>query len=133
MRIDFVVRADDVSPDEITSIIGLQPTSISRKGAPRPQGGIPRVNLWVLSAPEEDVPDANLENQWARLAPLLESRVEVIKALKHQVQLEIIVKKQFDFPKLMLPQSMLALCYRMGVEIKIALYDLGDDPSEGEL
>ncbi len=47
-RVYFALAGDDFDPDELTEFIGIQPTTIIRKGS-RDPGKIPQTSSWVLS------------------------------------------------------------------------------------
>lgn len=127
IRIDFVIRTGNVSPDIITSIIELEPTHVSYKGVSRPQGGTSRVNLWVLSAPDAQLNDTSLKAHWGALKNLLEPKSKEIRNLKHDIAIEIILTKLVSFEDIEIPSSMIELCHKMGVDIKIITYDMSEE------
>lgn len=126
IRIDFVVRTGSTPPDDITSIIGLKPTHVSYKGVPRPQGGTPRLNLWVLGAPEVPLNDTALKAQWDALVELLEPKSKEIRNLKHEMVVEVIVINLNSFEDIAIPSSMIDFCYKIGAEIKIVPYNMSE-------
>ena len=47
-RVYFALDGDDFDPDGITEFLGIEPTSVTRKGS-RVPGKIPKMNSWELS------------------------------------------------------------------------------------
>jgi uncharacterized protein DUF4279 len=47
----------DVDPDSVTDILGLAPTSVARRGEPRPSGRPHDFNMWRLEFHEAPVVD----------------------------------------------------------------------------
>lgn len=47
-RVYFALDGDDFDPDEVSEFLGIEPTSIRRKGT-KVSGKIPKMNSWELS------------------------------------------------------------------------------------
>jgi hypothetical protein len=55
--LDLTIARFDADPDTVTDILGLAPTSVARRGEPRPSGRLHDFNMWHLelhSAPLVD-------------------------------------------------------------------------------
>src|SRR5256885_613819 len=52
---DLAVRCDGISPDEVTALVGIQPTKVIIAGTiPRPGAAPARATMWVLSKKLEE-------------------------------------------------------------------------------
>ena len=47
-RVYFALDGDDFDPDEVTKFIGIEPTSVMRKGS-KAGGKSPKVSSWTIS------------------------------------------------------------------------------------
>lgn len=76
---------DDFDPDEVTKFLGLQPTSICRKGS-KISGKTPRSNSWQLST----------ENIVENYIDVFELSSKIIARLKPKKALILQAKEQFN-------------------------------------
>jgi hypothetical protein len=65
----------DVDPDAVTDILGLTPTSVARRGEPRPSGRLHESNMWHLELHAAPLVDGREhENALAELIGQLKGR-----------------------------------------------------------
>lgn len=53
----LTIAGFDADPDEVTAILGLVPTSIARRGEPRPSGRLHDFSMWCLELHEAPLID----------------------------------------------------------------------------
>ena len=100
-RVYFALDGDDFDPDEVTDFLGIEPTSIMRKGSNVP-GRIPRMNSWELSTD-------NIVNDYI---DVFEMSTEIIKKLKSKKELILQAKERFN----VLPRFEVVLWFSMNEE-----------------
>lgn len=70
LQLHLFVSDPELSPEEMTAILGLEPDKVSRRGARIQEPPMPKVNVWKLKspAPSEDSTPADLwDALWQRL------------------------------------------------------------------
>ena len=82
-RVYFALDGDDFNPDDVTQILGIEPTSVLRKGSKIPNK-LPVKSSWELST-------ENIVNEFVDVFAMAESVVEQLKPLKSKI-LEVIEK-----------------------------------------
>lgn len=100
-RVYFALDGDDFEPDEVTDFLGIQPTSVRRKGERIP-GQIPKMSSWELST-EKVVND---------YVDVFAMASDVVKRLKTKKSLIIESKKKFKLT----PRLEVVLCFSMNEE-----------------
>ncbi len=100
-RVYFALDGDDFEPDELTEFLGIQPTSVRRKGE-RIRGRIPKISSWELST-EKVVND---------YVDVFEMASDVVKRLKSKEPLIIEAKNRFNVT----PRLEVVLCFSMNEE-----------------
>jgi hypothetical protein len=85
--ISLTIHADDLDPDEITRVLGVQPDQTQRKGVPLPPRGdrpprVPQIGMWLINLRPEQAPGCNVETA---IATLLD-RITVPLDLWHQAR-----------------------------------------------
>lgn len=77
----------DVDPDEVTDILGLAPTSVARRGEPRPSGRVHDFNTWHLELhPAPLVDGREHENAIVKLIGQLKGREHLFAELTKTVK-----------------------------------------------
>lgn len=84
-RVYFALDGNDFDPDEVTAFLGMEPTSIIRKGSRIP-GKLPRINSWQLSTD-------NVVNDYI---DIFEMATEIINKIKDKKDLIIQAKERFN-------------------------------------
>ncbi len=84
-RVYFSLDGDDFDPDDMTEFLGLEPTSIERKGEKVP-GRIPKMNSWMIST--ENIVDDNID--------IYEMTTAIVNKLKSKKKLIIEAKSRFN-------------------------------------
>ncbi len=97
-RVYFALDGEDFDPDEMTKFLGIEPTSIRRKGSKVP-GRIPKMNSWELST-------ENIVNDYI---DVFEMSTEIIKKLKSKKDLILQAKSRFN----VLPRFEVVLWFSM--------------------
>ena len=100
-RVYFALDGDDFDPDEVTDFLGIQPTSIRRKGSKVP-GKIPKMNSRELSTD-------NIVNDYI---DVFEMATEIVNKLKSKKDLIIQAKERFN----VLPRFEVVLWFSMNEE-----------------
>lgn len=84
-RVYFALDGDDFDPDEMTKFLGIEPTSIMRKGSKVP-GKIPKMSSWELST-------ENVVNEYI---DVFEMSSEIVNKLKAKKDLILQAKDRFS-------------------------------------
>ncbi|MCL7463230.1 DUF4279 domain-containing protein [Pseudomonas sp. NW5] len=84
-RVYFALDGDDFDPDEVTEFLGIEPTSIKRKGSKVP-GKIPKINSWELST----------ENIVNECIDVFEMSTAIVNKLKAKKELILQAKDRFN-------------------------------------
>ncbi|WNO10598.1 DUF4279 domain-containing protein [Teredinibacter sp. KSP-S5-2] len=84
-RVYFALEGDDFDPDEVTKFLGIEPTSIKRKGSKVP-GKIPKMNSWQFST-------ENIVNDFI---DVFEMSTEIVTKLKPKKDLILEAMKRFN-------------------------------------
>ena len=100
-RVYFALDGDDFDPDEVTKFLGIEPTSVKRKGS-RVPGRIPKRNSWVLST-------ENIINDYI---DVYEMSTQIVNRLKPKKELILKVKERFN----VLPRFEVVLWFSMNEE-----------------
>jgi hypothetical protein len=94
----FGLFGDDFDPDEVTALVGIEPTKTARKGNP-----IPKQASWILSTGmiEDDVIDVyEMSSEIIeKLEPLKNQIIEVMKKYELEAVLEVVLKVTSDDSK----------------------------------
>lgn len=83
-RVYFTLDGDDFDPNELTRFLGIEPTSVLRKGSKIPDK-IPKMNSWQLST----------ENIVYEYIDVFEMATEIVNKLKPAKHLIIQAKDRF--------------------------------------
>jgi len=90
----FAFDGEDFDPDEITRQLGIEPTSIRRKGDRIPNK-VPRLNSWKLSTKKIVSEVIDVEEMALKVVKILEPKAEEIKTIKRKlnamVRLEVVL------------------------------------------
>jgi hypothetical protein len=100
-RVYFALDGDDLDPDEVTEFLGIEPTSIRRKGSKVP-GKIPKMNSWELST--DNIVNDDID--------VFEMSTEIINKLKAKKDLILQAKERFNI----LPRFEVILLFSMKEE-----------------
>ncbi|MDG9671039.1 DUF4279 domain-containing protein [Hahella sp. CR1] len=84
-RVYFALDGDDFDPDKVTEFLGIEPTSITRKGSKVP-GILPRINSWELST-------ENIVNNYI---DIYEMSAEIVNKIKPKKNLILQAKEIFN-------------------------------------
>lgn len=84
-RVYFALDGDDFDPDEVTEFLGIEPTSVRRKGSRIP-GKIPRMNSWELSTDR-------IVNEYI---DVFEMSTEIVNRLKAKKDLILLAIERFN-------------------------------------
>jgi hypothetical protein len=84
-RVYFAFDGDDFDPDDITKLLGLEPTNIKRKGSRIP-GKVPKINSWELST--DQIVDEYID--------VFELSTKIVSMLKPKLDLILEAKKRFN-------------------------------------
>ncbi|WP_421694510.1 DUF4279 domain-containing protein [Aestuariivirga sp.] len=108
--IDIVDFAWD--PDEITSLLGVAPTTVSRKGVKGNKPRAPVHNAWrIYSAPPLNWPEVliSVEAHWKELGNRLSGKEEIFRYISEyaQVELTVIVRECDRYPLVRLPKELI--------------------------
>ncbi|TAA48297.1 DUF4279 domain-containing protein [Corallincola spongiicola] len=84
-RVYFALDGDDFDPDEITRFLGIEPTSVKRKGSKIP-GRVPRMSSWQLST--QNIVDDYID--------VFEMATEIVDKLRTKKELILQAKERFN-------------------------------------
>lgn len=84
-RVYFALDGDDFDPDEVTNFLGIQPTSVMRKGS-RVHGKFPAKSSWAFSTP-------NVVNEYI---DVFDMAAEIVNVLKPKKSLILQAKQRFN-------------------------------------
>jgi len=125
----FSLDGDDFDPDEVTRLLGIEPTSVGRKGSKIP-GKIPKFNSWRLST--KNVVDECLDiyDLAKEIADQLEPKTaEIVGAIEQfglssrlQVVLEFSVNEEHSTPAIGFYKETVKFIADVGAFIDIDTY-----------
>lgn len=121
------VFGDDLDPQEVTTLLGAEPTSAIRKGEPRRSGAVARTSGWVLRVADRQPGD--LEAQVIELLSRLTDDLDVWRRLSGRYDVSIFCGLFMDLGNEGLdfsPETLAALGVR-GIAIGFDIYDPGGD------
>ena len=92
MPLQLFVARFEADPDDVTNILGINPTSVVRKGDLLPSGGASRINSWASEAGLERLTNgSDHENALRQILSLLEGRTDRFARLRDEVRPQRIV------------------------------------------
>lgn len=108
--VDILDFAQD--PDEITTLLGVSPTTVSRRGVKDNKPRASLRNCWLLySAPPLDWPDAlfSVETHWRELSNRISGKEKIFRSISEYalVYLTVIVRGEDRYPLVRLPKEMI--------------------------
>jgi hypothetical protein len=108
--IDIVGFEQD--PDEITGLLGVSPTTVSRKGVNGNKTKTPVRNAWsIYSEPPLDWPEArhSVATHWKELCRRISGKEELFKILSKnsRIELTVIVRSEDRYPLVRLPKELI--------------------------
>lgn len=121
----FSLFADEFDPDEVTKIIGIEPSKTRIKGDP-----IPRHTFWIYSTGKikDEVVDVYemSSSLIAKLAPLAEKIIKAKKKFGLESVLEVVLTVTPDYskstPAIGFESEVIAFAYKVGATIDIDTY-----------
>ena|SRR6185312_3769094 len=87
VRVSLRIIGDDLDPDEVTRVLGVEPSAAIRKGERRPGGRVQRTGVWRLSLPHSR--EWVLEDAITTLLAALPSDLAVWQALGGKYRLDV--------------------------------------------
>ena len=76
-KVYFALVGDDFEPDELTEFLGIQPTSVVRKGS-KHQGHVPKTDSWQLSS-------ETIVNEYIDIFEMTTDIINKLKPVKHLI------------------------------------------------
>ena len=124
-RVYFALYGGDFDPDEVTRVVGLEPTSIRRKAEP-----IPRHSSWEVSTAKIEDEIIDVYEMSSSLVALLQPHAEQIAAVKQQLKLEAVLEVVLwittddskSTPAIGFDSNVIAFLNRVGATIDIDTY-----------
>lgn len=90
MPLTLLIARFDIHPDEVSEILDLRPTSVTRRHAFGPNGSAPLHNGWSLSVGPEQLRDGGQHfDAFEKLLALLRGREQRFRRLHDEVHPEI--------------------------------------------
>ncbi|WP_018015514.1 DUF4279 domain-containing protein [Teredinibacter turnerae] len=128
-RVYFALDGDDFDPDEVTKLLGIEPTSIRRKGSRIP-GKVPVDNSWELCTEQVvgeyiDVYEMSAEIV-SQLIPLQDLIIEAIEKFNLSPRLQVVLwfsaNSEQSTPAIGFEKEIVAFLGRVGVLVDIDTY-----------
>jgi hypothetical protein len=134
IHVYFGVIGFSGSPDAVTELLGIAPTSAWATGDPGIRGQPRRFARWALASPAGE--DASVEDQLAALLPLLEARAAAVAEAARRFEAAIQCAACFREanPGFHLDAALVARVAALGLSLDFDLYCLGaaaDDETTG--
>jgi hypothetical protein len=121
----FALYGPDLDPDEVTRIVGLEPTSVTRRAEPRPKHSIWKVSSGKIENDTIDVYDMSAALV-ARLAPFSHKLALAKRQLNADAVLEVVLWITTDqsksTPAIGFDSSVLSFVVAVGATIDIDTY-----------
>jgi len=86
-RVYFALDGDDFDPDDITELLGIEPTNIRRKGSKIPDE-IPKMNSWELSTSQVIDECIDIFDMSMHIVNILKPALDVIIEAKYKFDLK---------------------------------------------
>ena len=95
-RVYFAFQGDNFDPNEITKLIGINPTKIRLKNE-LPSGKLPKFNSWIFSS--ENVVDEVIDiyEMTTSLVKTLESKVDIINEIRKKLNVTTCLQVVLSF------------------------------------
>jgi hypothetical protein len=85
MPLQLFIARFETDPRNVTTILGIEPTSVVRKGDVLPSGGTSRINSWAVEAgPERLTNGSDHEDALRQILHLLEGRKDRFARLRDE-------------------------------------------------
>jgi hypothetical protein len=125
IHVSFGVIGFSGSPDVVTGLVGIEPTSAWATGDPGMRGEPRRFARWTLASPAGE--DAPVEDQLAALLPLLEARAAAVAEAARRFEAGIRCAAYFHEanPGFHLDAALVARVAALGLSLDFDLYCLG--------
>jgi len=129
----FAIKGDDFDPDLATEVLGIQPTSITRKGDP-----YPRFSIWKISTEKVTAEVIDVFEMSEAVVSLLEHKAhEIGKFVQEhnlhavlEVVLWISMNDSLSTPAIGFDRKVIEFLYKTGAVIDIDTYRNNDDENE---
>ena len=134
LELRLYVCDQEMSPEEVTAVLGLEPDKVSRRGARIQEPPKPRFNVWRLSSPA-DPEDSSPAEQWNALWQKLEPYKDRFDDLPPSVtrSLVLVLYAHKYIPGLGFPVHTMSQIAALGIPLEIDIHDLieadEEDPS----
>lgn len=127
MKVSFLINSKNVSPDEITRFLGLQPSRVFNIGDLMDKRSIIRakVNIWIYSI-EKPMPSFDINDYLTPLLDSLETKKDLISKLNQEQNVRCIIECPIwiedETPILCLTPRIMQRIIELNAEIDFDLY-----------
>lgn len=129
----FAIKGDDFDPDLATTVLGIQPTSITRKGDP-----YPRCSIWKVSTEKVVAEVIDIFEMSENIVSLLEHKADEIGRFVEEhnlhavleVVLWISMNDSISTPAIGFERKVIEFLFKTGAVIDIDTYRNTDDEDE---
>jgi len=134
IHVYFAVHGFGESPQVVTELLGIAPTTAWAVGDAGPHGSARHLARWSLASPAGET--ATVEDQLAELLPPLEARAASVAETARQFDAGIECAAYFHEvnPGFHLDAALVARVAALGLSLDFDLYCLGspDEPTDGD-
>ena len=128
-RVYFALDGDDFDPDEVTKFIGIEPTSIMRKGS-KAGGKLPKISSWAVSTDKVVNESIDVFDMATEIINILKPKKElIIQAIEHfkikprlEVVLSFSVNQELSTPAIGFEPETVSFLGEIGAFIDIDTY-----------
>jgi Domain of unknown function (DUF4279) len=135
-RVSLSIYADDLDPDRISRLLGIEPDLEQRKGVPMPPtrkgrpGRIPGIGMWSIRLYSEEAPGCDLETAITEVLNLITVPDETWQEARSGTTARIFAKLDLDKPGLGFRLSSALIGRAAGLDISLdfdVYYDIDDE------
>jgi hypothetical protein len=134
----LTIHADDLDPNEITRVLGVQPDQTQRKGVPLPPRGdrpprVPQIGMWSINLRPEQTPVCDVETAIARVLDQITVPLDVWHQARAGASVRIFVGLSLDDYNrgFGIDPPLLRRAADLGISLDFDIYnDTDDEPSD---
>lgn len=122
--ISLSFTADDLDPDEVTRLLGVEPDEARRSGVPDTRGRTPPSGAWVLSLRREQAPQCDVGVAIGRLLDRIPASADVLGLARAHANARVFVGVRLDaFNRgLVLSTDLMSRLVNLGLRFDLDIY-----------
>jgi hypothetical protein len=132
--VSLSIHSDDLDPDEVTRVLGVEPNQTQCKGVPLPLCGdhpprIPTIGMWSIKLRPEQAPGCDVETAIARVLDRITAPLDVWHRVRAGARARIFVGLSLDQDNRAfgLEPALLRRAVDLGIALDFDIYYCVDD------